>query len=182
MRRLRERSKPGAEDGFTAVELMVVIAIMGMVMAMVMSSVITTMQSQRRQLERLEALNEVKNSLHRVTRDLRGADPLVGPLEADRIEMTVVRHGEERGVTVLLDGDVLELEEVSTAGAVTHTLATGLDPAATMFRYFDAAGAELVPPAAVADVVAVEIQLRRILPEATDIEFRDRIMVRNARG
>jgi prepilin-type N-terminal cleavage/methylation domain-containing protein len=178
LRGARERT----DDGFTAIELLVVIAIMGAVMAMVTSSVVTTMQNQRRQLERLEALNEVKTALHRVTRDVRGANPLVGPLEADSVTMTVVRGGEERTVTFRLDGDVLAMDETNPLSTFTHTLATDLDAATTGFRYFDQAGTELAPPAAVTSVAVVEVRLRRGLAEETDLEFSDRITVRNTQG
>lgn len=170
------------EGGFALVELLVVVLVMAVVMTIATSAVITTMQNQRRQMERLEAMNELKIALHRVTRDLRGADPLDATLGDDEVSMTVERAGMERSVTFRLDGDVLVMDETNATGSFTHTLVTGVDASAPLFVYEDGDGAVLATPADPDDVAVVEVRLVRVLPEEGDIELSDRITVRNAGG
>ena len=60
----------------TLVELLTVMVVSALLLAVVTGTVVHAMRSQRRQTAQLAALNEAKMAFERVTRDIRGADPL----------------------------------------------------------------------------------------------------------
>ena len=86
MRRLQE------EAGFTLVELLTVLALSSVVLAFVTGTVVHALQTQRRQLAEVTALDDSKVALERVTRDLRGADPLL-QVALDQVRLDVNRNG-----------------------------------------------------------------------------------------
>jgi prepilin-type N-terminal cleavage/methylation domain-containing protein len=72
------RRKPNrSEAGFTLVELLVVLTLLGVVGGIVTSAIVTSLSSARNTQTRIEALNELEIALQRVTRDLRAAEELV---------------------------------------------------------------------------------------------------------
>jgi prepilin-type N-terminal cleavage/methylation domain-containing protein len=113
---IRTRRTLERADGFTLVELLVVVLILGVIGSIVTSSVVTAFVSTRRGEARVHALNDLQKGIERVGRELRAADPLV--LEPGRdpsveIGAEVVRRGqriEYRYYLVDVDGSV-ELRE-----------------------------------------------------------------------
>lgn len=162
----------GEEGGFSLVELMVVIFFTTVIAGMVTSSVITALQAQRRQMAQLEALNDAKLTLERMTRDVRAANPLE-QADADRIDVSVERDGVEERSTFLLEpavGGTRRLVWCRTAaanctGAARRTLLDGVSTASgyALLRYVDADGVELPVPLTAGDrqrVQTVRIALR----------------------
>jgi prepilin-type N-terminal cleavage/methylation domain-containing protein len=105
-----------AEGGFTLVELLVVMILLGVIGSIVTSSVITAFVSTRRGEQRVHALNDLQKGIERVGRELRAADPLIleaGKDPAEGIGAEVIRNGqriEYRYYLVDL-GDGVELRE-----------------------------------------------------------------------
>lgn len=71
------------EAGFTLVELLVVIVILGVIGGMVTSTVIASLNATRRAEARMTALSDLQRGVERVGRELRAADPLVLDSEND---------------------------------------------------------------------------------------------------
>jgi prepilin-type N-terminal cleavage/methylation domain-containing protein len=94
---IRTRRSLERADGFTLVEVLVVLVLLGVVGSMVTASVITAFTSTRRGEARVHALNDLQRGLERVGRELRAADPLVldpGTDPAAGVGASVIRRGE----------------------------------------------------------------------------------------
>lgn len=176
------RGARDAEGGFTLVELLTAIAVSLVVIAVITGSVINALQTQRRQVAQVDALNAAKLAFERITRDVRAADPLL-IAEPDRVRMEVERDGQRRVVTYwLADGRVLVEDG---AGADPRRLVEGVAPAASRplftFHLFD--GTEVVGTA-VADprrVRSITVGLRVTRPEAGEVvDLTNRVLIRNA--
>jgi prepilin-type N-terminal cleavage/methylation domain-containing protein len=155
------RSK--AEAGFTLVELLVVLVLMGVVGGIVTSALVTGMQSSRATSARTMALHDIEVALQRVGRELRAADPLYltdGEDYGERLGAEIVRdrsvqvvrfaveEGDE-GVDLLVqDTTVFDLDaylndpDATPVEQPRRTLVTAIhngdDP---IFRYYRADGA-----------------------------------------
>jgi len=106
------------EQGFTLVELLVALVILGVVGGMVMTAVVTSLQAASATTSRVIALDELQTAMQRVSRDLRAAELFIitESTAVDR-EVTVVvfRNGEEQEVTYRVENregvDVLVRED-----------------------------------------------------------------------
>lgn len=65
------------EQGFTLIELMVVIAILSVIGGVVVASVVRALEVTTQANERTNALTDIERGLERVTRQIRVADPLL---------------------------------------------------------------------------------------------------------
>lgn len=68
--------RPRSEDGFTLVELLIVMVLLGVVGGVVTTSIVQALQSSRLTSERTLALHDIERSLQIVARELRVADPI----------------------------------------------------------------------------------------------------------
>lgn len=176
------RGPRGREDGFTLVELLTAIAVSLVVMSVVTGIVVNAVQTQRRQVAQVDALNAAKVAFERITRDLRAADPLL-IAEPDRARMEVERDGHRRSVTYRLTDGRVVVEDGADAEA--RELVDGVVPDADRppftFHLFD--GTE-VRGEAVADprtVRSVTVALRVERPEAGPVvDLDNRVLIRNA--
>jgi prepilin-type N-terminal cleavage/methylation domain-containing protein len=147
--RMRER-----EGGFTLVELLVTVTLMGVVGAIVTSMMIQSMQTALYQEEKTRTLNQAKIAMERMTREIRGANSLV--LATPRaVSLVKVDNGVRKTVTleVFTDGADSEIRhtvvnrdlatgvETSTDSRVLGGLAVGRSDA--VFTYTDGGGADL---------------------------------------
>ncbi len=180
-----------SEAGFGLVELMVVMVLLGIVGGIASRSVITGMQAQRRQIDRVEALAGARLGAERMMRDLRMANPLGGPLDGNAATMDVERGGTDRRMrfaAVDSAGDwVLQVEETAldaagnpTGPPTVRVLVRGLaPPAPSTFTYRDASGAALGSSAAPALVASIEVHLAVQAREQTPVALDDRVTLRN---
>jgi prepilin-type N-terminal cleavage/methylation domain-containing protein len=90
------------DDGFTLVELLVVLILMGVVGGVAMTAIVTSLQSAAVTQSRVEALHELETALQRITRDLRVADPL--RLSPDATESTLELFETDLGATIQRGG------------------------------------------------------------------------------
>lgn len=65
------------EDGFSLVEVMVAVLILGIIGAVVLTSVVQAMQRTASATNRTNALTDIERGLERISRQIRTADPLV---------------------------------------------------------------------------------------------------------
>lgn len=82
-RRGAEVQRAGTQRGFTLVEFLVVVVLLGVVGGIVTTSLIRGMHSTERVDARVTALTDLQRTVERIGRELRAADPLVLPANAD---------------------------------------------------------------------------------------------------
>lgn len=85
--RVRQRYSRDTDSGLTLVELLVTMTIMSVIGAVVSAAVISSMQDQRREKSRLEAISATQLVTQRIGKDVRAADPLIA---ADARTLTVL--------------------------------------------------------------------------------------------
>lgn len=167
------------EDGVTLVELLTAMGVSALVLAVVAGAVIQALATQRRQSSQVSALNDAKIAFERITRDIRGADPLqVTALDrvtlASRLADTTVRAVTyERVGTTLVATD-------STVG-VPRTLLAGMVPDRPVFLFhlLDGSTAEQAPDPGAVRSVTVRLHVKPA-GGGPDVNLENRVVVRNA--
>ena len=175
-----DRRRLGGEAGVTLVELLTVMAVSAVLLGFVTGTVVSALRSQRRQTAQVAALNGAKLAFERVTRDIRGADPLqIAAL--DRIEVDIhAADASVRSVTYERVGDSLVATEAATG---PRTLVGDLAPGQPLFLFHlrdgsTATGATAVDPRAVRSVT---LRLQVEPPGAGRVvDLENRVVVRNA--
>jgi type II secretory pathway pseudopilin PulG len=190
---IRPADSEGRQAGFSVVEMLVVTALTLIVGGIVLSSTISGFRTTQKQTSRVEALNDVKSVFQRLTRDIRGANPVIAA-EANRIQVREIQSGVRRTLEWVLDGDqVVFLQEevdhttgVEVSPAVKRVVLRDVEmPAGTpVFRYFAADGSELAETAAgtypVDEIESVELALAVGIERSDEtVEMSERITVRN---
>ncbi len=168
------------EDGATLAELLTVMAVSGVVLAFVTGTVVGAMQSQRRQTTQVSALNDAKRAFERVTRDIRGADPL-WEAAPDRIRLGVRRADDTvRTVTYQRVGDSLVATDAATGRATT--LVGDLVPARPLFLFHLVDGSTVTGEVAFnpRSVRSVTVRLQ-VEPDGAGrvVDLDNRVLIRN---
>jgi prepilin-type N-terminal cleavage/methylation domain-containing protein len=172
------------EGGFTLVELLVVLVLLGVVGGIVASGLTTAMRSTRQTQARIDAMAELQRGAERISRELRAACPVVGILDPHEVTAAIQRDGERLRHTYRFDAATGILSQTvarDDAGTWT-TVVDGrplvqdlLDPTAT-FTYLDL---DEDPAALARDVRTVRLVMRRDLPEQGPIEVETLVSLRN---
>lgn len=196
------RPRAQGEGGFTLVELLVTIVVLGMVGSIVTSSLVGGMQATRRAEARVEALTDLQRAAERASRELRAACPVtdVDPDDPDsatpdgdeghHVQVEVLRGGERRRFTYDLPVGSTSVEvreerfDTATSSWVTTragVLITGIDnrtgsPALATFRALDQDGQVTT---VAQQVVSFELTLRRTLSDGPPITADHVVHVRN---
>ena len=191
----RPTPEPGGEEGFTLVELLVVIGLLSIIGTMVVSSVVTGLRTGRQAQDRVEAIAELQRGAEEVARELRVADPGTGDdpfvsfggtdvlvdvrrdMDADGTPDTV-RHR-----FVVSGGDLLHCQQVYTppgtpcTGTPTgRTVVEDVDTTTPVFTLLDADGAVV---ANTGDAATVRIVLVRQLADSSDAQVTTSVTLRN---
>lgn len=189
---IRRRLAAAGDEGFTLIELLVVCTLTVVVGAIAANAMITGMATTQRQSSRTEALNEVKKTFERVTRDVRGANPLI-TAQGDELKVREEHDGIRRTTRYYLDGDHLvsfvERSNISTGASLgdsTSVVLRDIDVPADhqIFRYFDSSGDELEANAggyySTGATAIVELDLSVHLARSDDtVDLSERITLRN---
>lgn len=180
------------DGGFTLVELMVVIVLLGIVGGFLTSSVVTGLRTSRTAQERVYTLAELERTAQNMSREIRAADPVLGTPTDDTLRVTILRGGGKRIITYDATGGQLRqtvAEYASVADATptstsTTTLIADLDPAANpVFTYSKADGSAWDPTASPADPVSrlaqVDINLVSVSAAGQPIQVETAVFIRN---
>jgi prepilin-type N-terminal cleavage/methylation domain-containing protein len=121
-----------SEGGFTLVELLVVLLLLGVVGSFVTSSIITSLQASRRGEARVHALNDLQLGIERVGRELRAAEELrivPGSDPSAGIGAVIVRNGQRVAYRYYLvpDAEGAELREDVTRRTLSGNLLSQQD-------------------------------------------------------
>ncbi len=170
------------EDGAALVELLAAIGISAVVLAFVTGTVVDALRAQRRQSAQVAALNDAKVAFERITRDIRGADPLRSVAPA-RITLDIVRPGDDAGRTVAYERVDDRLVMTDGTGAQPRALARDLAPSPPLFLFHLADGTT-APAVSTLDprsVHAVTVHLR-LEPRGAGrvVDLESRVVVRNS--
>jgi prepilin-type N-terminal cleavage/methylation domain-containing protein len=158
------------QDGFTLVELLVVMVLLGVVGGIVLNAIVTGSASARASTARTIALHDLEIALQRVGRDLRAADPLYVTSGTDledygrQVGAEIVHDRAVHFVTFsveLIDGQQqlvqdtasVDLDELIESGlpiedVITtqpqRALVTGVDNPTDVFTYYDREGEPII--------------------------------------
>ncbi|MGH3665814.1 MAG: prepilin-type N-terminal cleavage/methylation domain-containing protein [Egibacteraceae bacterium] len=188
-----------SEDGFTLVELLMVVVLLGVISAIALSGLTASMRTARQSNDRIEALADLQRNIERVAQVVRVADgedyPVGTPgqlLLADGNDIRLdVRRGTDliryrywRATSASGEPELRLCREVYTppddpcATATGQPVLTDLanDGATPLFSYLDAEGAAATGD----DIAQVGITLVRDLPTQPAIEVQTTVQLRNA--
>ena len=173
--------------GFTVVELLVVMVILGIVGGVVGSAIVSGFRSSRATTARTVALHELEVALQRMTRDLRAADPLVLSESGDfdrQLGARIDRDGARSVISyeIRVDDGVQQLVRVDTGQTLVSLVDNGGEP---VFRYLDAEGVEIPCSSDCASrylsTARVEIRLVREIPGSEPVRAVTSVGVRAIR-
>lgn len=177
----------GSARGFTVVELLVVMVLLGIVGSVVGSAIVGGFRSSRATTARTVALHELEVAMQRMTRDLRAADPLVLSESGDyasQLGARIDRDGTRSVVSyeIQVDDGVQQLVRVDTGQTLVSLVDNGGEP---VFRYLDAEGAEIVCSTDCASdylgTNRLEIRLVREIPDSEPVRAITSVGVRAIR-
>jgi uncharacterized protein (TIGR02599 family) len=179
-------SRPGGprrgEEGFTLVEFLVAMSISAVMLAFVTGTVVSALRAQRRQTAQVAALNDAKLAFERVTRDIRGADPLQ-EATSDRIRLDV-RLNDTTIRTVTYQRVAGARTLTATEGATgARTLVANLVAGQPLFTFHLADGSTATSASALElrSVLSVTVRLQ-VEPEGGGrvVDMTNRVVLRNA--
>lgn len=152
------------ESGFTLVELLVVIVLLGAVGSVVTAGLVSAMRHTQESQQRIEAMAELQRSAERITRELRAACPVMA-IDPEDVTVAIERDGQTRYHQFYRDGDRLRhavkatSEETPQGASLIGQLPNDGDP---LFTFLDDAGEPVDQPR---EVRLVRTLLRRDLPQ-----------------
>lgn len=185
------RRRGDSADGFTSVELLVVMGIMLAVSVVVLSSLVAGLRATARGQARVEALTDLERAAERMARDLRFADPIDAATNTQVIVNVLrdeggnpVRHRVTYDVGAGTIAETRAVYDPPDAAVPTSTATTtvigDLDPGATVFSFAKADGqAWIAGTDALTDLAEIRLDLRRQLPDQNPMELETSVFVRN---
>lgn len=124
---MSRRPRPEDEEGFTLVELLVVVALAAVIGTLTTSAIVSAFRSQTKLDGRADAVIQVRQALQRTLRDVRAADPIKG-ITASQLTLSVNNGSGSQDVTyrVQTTSGVTSLLRTTTAGSGTQIVASHL--------------------------------------------------------
>ena len=183
------------EEGFTLVELLVVILLLSIVGGYVLTSVITGMRTGREGQDRVYAIAELQRGAEEIARELRVADPATGgdpfiSFSGNDVLVDVRRDMDGDGTPdtvrhrfAVSGGDLRHCQQTYTppgtpcTGTITgRTVVTDLDTTAPVFTLIDRDGADAT---SIDDATGVRILLVRQTLDGSDAVVETTVTLRN---
>jgi prepilin-type N-terminal cleavage/methylation domain-containing protein len=181
-----------AQDGFTLVELLVVLLLFGVISSIIAGAMIRGLRADAQAQSRIEAFEDMQLALERVSRDVRAASMPLEMAEPDEIRLRLLRDGSCLEYTYWVDDADSALyvsERRSTDGCATfgpaaeRVLVPGLQPNSDVFTYesdqYDAGERMAANPVTRPDFVT--ITFTRTLFEQRPVTVSTVVGLRNAR-
>ena len=183
------------EEGFTLVELLVVILLLSIIGGYVTMSVVSGMRTGREGQDRVHAIAELQRGAEEVARELRVADPATGgnpfiSFSGNDVLVDVRRDMDGDGIPetvrhrfAVSGGELRHCQQAYTppgtpcTGAITgRTVVTGLDTTAPAFTRIDRDGVDTASPD---EVTGVRILLVRQTLDGDDAVVETTVTLRN---
>jgi prepilin-type N-terminal cleavage/methylation domain-containing protein len=101
------RRVQGEERGFTIVEVMISISLLAIVMGVLCSSLWTVQRNEQFSRGRTEALDSMRNSINRMTKDLRQTYSINGTPDATTLDVNTYVNGVKARVFYDMSGTTL---------------------------------------------------------------------------
>lgn len=147
---LRRVRRQGEQAGFTLVELLVVVMLLGVVSAIVGSGLISSLTADRKTRARVAITADLTKGVDRITKQVRVAAPVID-FSATMLSVETYRDGLRHRYTYEYDVDAKSVSEtletfanvtdVTPASTSTQTLLTNVTNGTTaMFEYYDRNG------------------------------------------
>ncbi|HEX8003955.1 MAG TPA: prepilin-type N-terminal cleavage/methylation domain-containing protein [Mycobacteriales bacterium] len=187
MNTLLKRVRRGGDTaGFTLVELLVVIILMGVVGAMVTTSIASSLRADRRTRSRVDTSADMTKGFDRITKQIRVAAPVIS-FSSTSIAVETYRNGARRRFTYTYDSAAKTVTEktdgyasataVSPSTTSTRVLLTNVTNGATpMFKYYDRDG---VVATQIKDIARVEVTLVEKPKEQNPVVLSTSVYLRN---
>lgn len=180
------RDRVADERGLTVTELLVAMFLSVLIGAAVVSSMSQATRTAQRTQNRITALTDLQLAAHRMSRELRAANPIT-VAQGDLIEVQIVRSTQTRTIrySLVASGSTYDLQERRTVGGVTttSTLARGLPSTGMALTYYDATFTAIGAPVSATNmplVRTIKLSLNRFIPLNTKpITFETTVDVRN---
>jgi prepilin-type N-terminal cleavage/methylation domain-containing protein len=184
------RLRQSADDGYSLIELLVVMILLGLVGSVVVTGVVATNRTTTAVSLRTQASGDLQKTVERMAREIRVAEPLeAGTATGTTLQARIFRNGACSRIGYYLSGTTLMQETQTgltptpapvgstlvtdacssnltatppTTGANVRTtvLATGVDTSVPLFTYYGITGAQLTSPPTSSLVARVGIQVR----------------------
>lgn len=177
------RSRRNSESGFTLVELLVVMVIMGVIGAFTMSSLVQGLQTSNEADRRVQALTDLQQAGQRVSRELRMACH-VEAAAGDRAVVDILRDDTRYRYSFAVDGETLEADidivasDGTTSDHRTDRIAEGIVNDAALFAYPDENGDPMALPIVPSEVRDVTLTLIR-QANGDDVKWTADLHLRN---
>lgn len=180
------RTRVVDDRGLTMVELLVALFLSALIGGAVVNSMSQATRAAQRSQNRITALAELQLAAHRMSRELRAANPIT-LAQANLVEVQVVRVSQTRTLRYALttSGSTFNLQELNTVGGVTTTtvLARGLPAGGMALEYFDGSFTQIAAPVSATEISlirTIKVTLNRFIPQNTKpITFQTTVDVRN---
>ena len=168
--RTKTVSEPPEEGGFTLVEMMIVSALLALVIVVIFSTLVSVQKSETFTRGRTQALDQMRDAMNQMTRELRQASNVVPTPSPSHIEFDTFDFG--KPIHVIYDATGTTLTRQVGSGTPS-TLAQGL----TTISVFDFSPDADTPQAVTIDLLVKPSNLPNTTVELkSDVELRNLVL------
>ncbi len=176
------------DQGFTLIELLVAMVISGIVGSVMLTGVVRSLDVTSRATTRVDALTGLQQSVERMSRNIRAADPVTAATgtslsftvydDVTRRTFTYTHVGTQITQTVRTFPNHFTVTPTSTTNG---TVATSLNQGTTtVFAYYRDNGTTWTS-GPVAEIARIEMRLRHANPDGAPIPLTSSVFLRNLR-